>query len=340
MVSASEAAEEYRAVLSDLSRNDKTQINLLTILAEDYASYSSEIVGVIEESLYKCSVPLKIVMLYVIDSIVKNVQITGGYRELFAKKIVDMIVHVFKEGDERTRASIYRLRCTWADVFTKSKLYMIDTKINSVDRAWPIMNPDLKIEVSQQQQQQTSGQQQQGGGHVVHVNPKFLNGKQPTSVKQENKQQEKQPEKKKIQPDINANKTVNNQVVKTEEVDPDKNVRQRRIPKKAKENNTSTTNKTTTTTSTKTPKESGVVKSKENTNVKKPESLLSLKLECPPQQPSQQQSSQHKGGGPPTKRPRTTTTAQHSSSNVSNKSTQRSVKPQQPRVSKQNVCIF
>ncbi|CAK5060153.1 unnamed protein product [Meloidogyne enterolobii] len=142
---------------------------------------------------------------------------------------------------------------------------MIDTKINSVDRAWPIMNPDLKIEVSSQQQQ-TSGQQQQGGGgggHVVHVNPKFLNGKQPTSVKQENKQQEKIQEKKKIQPDINANKL--------------------------------------------------------------------------PQQPSQQQSSQHKGGGPPTKRPRTTTTAQHSSSNVSNKSTQRSVKPQQPRVSKQNV---
>uniref|UniRef100_A0A915PF22 CID domain-containing protein n=1 Tax=Meloidogyne floridensis TaxID=298350 RepID=A0A915PF22_9BILA len=398
MVSASEAAEEYRAVLSDLSRNDKTQINLLTILAEDYASYSSEIVGVIEESLYKCSVPLKIVMLYVIDSIVKNVQITGGYRELFAKKIVDMIVHgdertrasiyrlrctwadcsvplkivmlyvidsivknvqitggyrelfakkivdMIVHGDERTRASIYRLRCTWADVFTKSKLYMIDTKINSVDRAWPIMNPDLKIEVSSQQQQQTSGQQQ-GGGHVVHVNPKFLNGKQPpTGVKQENKQQEKQPEKiqekKKIQPDINANKTVTNQVVKTEEVDPDKNVRQRKIPKKAKENNTSTTNKTITTTSTKTPKESGVVKSKENTNVKKPESLLSLKLDCPPQQPSQQQSSQHKGGGPPNKRPRTTTTAQHSTSNITNKSTQRSVKPQQPRVSKQNVCSF
>ncbi|KAF7639448.1 CID domain-containing protein [Meloidogyne graminicola] len=99
MVTASEAAEEYRAVLSDLSRNDKTQINLLTILAEDYASYSSEIVKVIEDSLYNSSIPLKLVMLYVIDSIVKNIQVTGGYRELFAKKIVDMIVHVFKEVD-------------------------------------------------------------------------------------------------------------------------------------------------------------------------------------------------------------------------------------------------
>ncbi|CAK5056806.1 unnamed protein product [Meloidogyne enterolobii] len=99
MVSASEAAKEYREALSDLTKNDKLQINLLTDLANDYAFYSSEIVGVIEESLYKCSVPLKIVVLYVIDSIVKNIEKTGGYRELFAKKIVDMIVHVFKEVD-------------------------------------------------------------------------------------------------------------------------------------------------------------------------------------------------------------------------------------------------
>ncbi|CAK5076657.1 unnamed protein product [Meloidogyne enterolobii] len=113
MVQPSEAVKDYRFFLFlfkfkllflrkelfKLKGNDKLQINLLTILAEDYASYSSEIVGVIEESLYKCSVPLKIVMLYVIDSIVKNIEKTGGYRKLFAKKIVDMIVHVFKEVD-------------------------------------------------------------------------------------------------------------------------------------------------------------------------------------------------------------------------------------------------
>nr|CAD2189409.1 unnamed protein product [Meloidogyne enterolobii] len=99
MVQPSEAVKDYRKELFKLKGNDKLQINLLTILAEDYASYSSEIVGVIEESLYKCSVPLKIVMLYVIDSIVKNIEKTGGYRKLFAKKIVDMIVHVFKEVD-------------------------------------------------------------------------------------------------------------------------------------------------------------------------------------------------------------------------------------------------
>nr|CAD2189408.1 unnamed protein product [Meloidogyne enterolobii] len=180
---------------------------------------------------------------------------------------------------------------------------MIDTKINSVDRAWPIMNPDLKIEVSSQQQQ-TSGQQQGGGGgggHVVHVNPKFLNGKQPTGVKQENKQQEKQPEKKKIQPDINGYNKIIIFVLR------EKNIFY-----------------------------FSEILFFEDERLKR----LNLITNKPPQQPSQQQPSQHKGGGPPTKRPRTTTTAQHSSSNVSNKSTQRSVKPQQPRVSKQNVCAF
>lgn len=82
---------------------------------------------------------------------------------------------------------------------------MIDTKINSVDRAWPIMNTtNIKTEQQQQQPSIKTEQQQQplpptsqqklqtnvkkekgegGGGHVVHVNPKFLNGKGPPPSK-------------------------------------------------------------------------------------------------------------------------------------------------------------
>ncbi|KAL3076277.1 hypothetical protein niasHS_013548 [Heterodera schachtii] len=164
MVSPDEVAEEYRAALSELTRNDKTQINLLTILAEDYASYASAIVAVIEERLFKCPSPMKIVMLYVLDSIVKNIPATSGaYRDLFAKRIVDMIVHVFKEGDEKTRASVYRLRSTWSEIFRQSCLYAIDMRLNRIDKAWPILTPR----------------------GVVHVNPLFLNGKpqqQPVSL--------------------------------------------------------------------------------------------------------------------------------------------------------------
>jgi len=51
MANASEAADEYRSTLAELSNNNKTQINLLTILAEDYQSFSADIVDVIEERI-------------------------------------------------------------------------------------------------------------------------------------------------------------------------------------------------------------------------------------------------------------------------------------------------
>lgn len=41
------------AALAELEENNKTQINLLTLLAEDYASVSPRIVKVIEDTLFK-----------------------------------------------------------------------------------------------------------------------------------------------------------------------------------------------------------------------------------------------------------------------------------------------
>lgn len=48
---AADSAEEYRSVLSELTGNDKMQINLLTLLAEDYHTHSDAIVDVIEKFL-------------------------------------------------------------------------------------------------------------------------------------------------------------------------------------------------------------------------------------------------------------------------------------------------
>lgn len=51
MATASDAAEEYRATLGELTNNNKTQINLLTILAEDYAQFAGAIVQVIDAQI-------------------------------------------------------------------------------------------------------------------------------------------------------------------------------------------------------------------------------------------------------------------------------------------------
>lgn len=51
MATAADAAEEYRATLAELTNNNKTQINLLTILAEDYAQFAAAIVQVIDAQI-------------------------------------------------------------------------------------------------------------------------------------------------------------------------------------------------------------------------------------------------------------------------------------------------
>lgn len=50
---ATEIVEEYVSSLQDLKTNSKPQINLLTILAEDYIEYASAIVEAVEAHLQK-----------------------------------------------------------------------------------------------------------------------------------------------------------------------------------------------------------------------------------------------------------------------------------------------
>ncbi|WKX98316.1 hypothetical protein Q1695_013752 [Nippostrongylus brasiliensis] len=137
MSSAKEAAKEYKLTLDELVNNNKTQINLLTILAEDYQQHAAAIVETIEKQIYTVPKIQKLPIMYVADSIMKNIP-NSDYKELFARIIVRVFVHVFREGDEAVRAAMYRLRQTWGDIFNRSKLYHLDIKVNEIDRAWPL----------------------------------------------------------------------------------------------------------------------------------------------------------------------------------------------------------
>ncbi|KAK6060267.1 hypothetical protein COOONC_02078 [Cooperia oncophora] len=123
--------------LDELVNNNKTQINLLTILAEDYQQHAASIVDTIEKQIYTVPKAQKLPIMYVADSIMKNIP-NSDYKELFAKIVVRIFVHVFLEGDEVVRAAMYRLRQTWGDIFNRSKLYQLDIKVNEIDRAWPL----------------------------------------------------------------------------------------------------------------------------------------------------------------------------------------------------------
>uniref|UniRef100_A0AAV2J7W2 Pre-mRNA cleavage complex 2 protein Pcf11 n=1 Tax=Knipowitschia caucasica TaxID=637954 RepID=A0AAV2J7W2_KNICA len=147
-----DACREYESSLEDLTFNSKPHINMLTILAEENIAFAKEIVGIIEAQISKAPAIEKLPVLYLVDSIVKNVG--RDYLPVFAKNLITSFICVFEKVDENTRKSLFKLRSTWDEVFPPKKLYALDVRVNSVDPAWPIkpLPPTASI----------------------HVNPKFL----------------------------------------------------------------------------------------------------------------------------------------------------------------------
>ncbi|XP_029375378.1 pre-mRNA cleavage complex 2 protein Pcf11 [Echeneis naucrates] len=149
-----DACREYQSSLEDLTFNSKPHINMLTILAEENLNFAKDIVAIIEAQISKAPPTEKLPVLYLVDSIVKNVG--GEYLAVFAKNLITSFICVFEKVDENTRKSLFKLRSTWDDVFPLKKLYALDVRVNSVDPAWPIKPLPPTVNAS------------------IHVNPKFL----------------------------------------------------------------------------------------------------------------------------------------------------------------------
>ncbi|XP_053697844.1 uncharacterized protein LOC128744695 isoform X2 [Sabethes cyaneus] len=154
---AKEIESEYLSSLADLNVNSKPLINMLTLLADDNLNYAQIIVGTIEKHLAKVEPDVKLPLLYLVDSIVKNVG--KEYQSLFSQVIVSMFCGVFETVNERVREKMFSLRQTWNDVFPQSKLYALDIKVNAIDPGWPI-TAQLKSK-----------------SPAIHVNPMFLKNK-------------------------------------------------------------------------------------------------------------------------------------------------------------------
>ncbi|XP_053188224.1 pre-mRNA cleavage complex 2 protein Pcf11 [Scomber japonicus] len=149
-----DACREYQSSLEDLTFNSKPHINMLTILAEENLDFAKDIVAIIEAQISKAPTAEKLPVLYLVDSIVKNVG--GEYLAVFAKNLITSFLCVFEKVDENTKKSLFKLRSTWDEVFPLKKLYALDVRVNSVDSAWPIKPLPPTVNAS------------------IHVNPKFL----------------------------------------------------------------------------------------------------------------------------------------------------------------------
>uniref|UniRef100_A0A915B7G7 CID domain-containing protein n=4 Tax=Parascaris TaxID=6254 RepID=A0A915B7G7_PARUN len=189
---AEEAVLEYREALNDLKDNNKMQINLMTILAEDYSSFSREIVHVIAQQVERVLPTQKLAVMYVMDSILKNVTGPGNYKEHIEKVVHRLFLHVFETGDEKTRLSLHKLRQTWTGIFQRSTLYKIDLAVHEIDPAWPIVTPlpsnaasatpRAPVPLMQTSEQTQQQQPSLRAASRVHVNPHFFQKSAPPSV--------------------------------------------------------------------------------------------------------------------------------------------------------------
>lgn len=148
-----EVSEAYMSSLTDLTMNSKPLISMLTMLAEENIEYASIIVDTIEKHIVHVRSDFKLPILYLIDSIVKNLQ---SYRKHVNIKIVNIFCDVFGKVNEQIREKMFQLRQTWNDVFPQTKLFTLDVKVNSIDPNWPITA------------------QIQPKSPAIHVNPNFF----------------------------------------------------------------------------------------------------------------------------------------------------------------------
>merc|ERR1711976_905877 len=127
-----EVADKYRETLCTLTFNNKIVINTLTAIAKEEVQHAEVVTKVIEERLKRVKSDGMLPIMYLIDSICKN--IGGPYNELFQQNLVSNFSYVFQACNEKVRALLYKLRATWGDryhVFTDHKLHQLDLKVKT-----------------------------------------------------------------------------------------------------------------------------------------------------------------------------------------------------------------
>ena len=101
-------------------------------------------VAVIEKYLANAKSEKKLPVLFLIDSIVKN--IGGAYPSLFGLNIASSFSNAYEQLNEPDRAAMLKLRQTWTEVFDPMKLYGLDIQVELIDPQWPVDIPStLKI---------------------------------------------------------------------------------------------------------------------------------------------------------------------------------------------------
>ncbi|CAG8784429.1 43389_t:CDS:2, partial [Gigaspora margarita] len=153
--------QDYRASLQDLTFNSKPIITNLTIIAQENLPAARAIVQAIEDQIRTCPPPHKLPVLYLLDSISKNVG--GIYIQLFARNLCNTFMDTYDVVDQPTKQKLERVLATWKSGPTGSPVYSTEVT-GQIERAL----------LKQQLRMQSRGSIDVG--RHIHINPNFLSG--------------------------------------------------------------------------------------------------------------------------------------------------------------------
>ncbi|KAI9258979.1 hypothetical protein BDA99DRAFT_484022 [Phascolomyces articulosus] len=203
----------YREALYELTFNSKPIITNLTIQAQENQYAAAAIVREIEQQIRHNAPGQKLPVLYLIDSICKNVG--GVYIEHFGRDIASTFLDAYTVTDPNTRKSFERLLHTWkngmpngAPVFSRQIIESIERPLNYIRSrnqggASPQRQPQQQQHISssptqlphptpQQQSRFPSSPQQQRTSsprshhQQIHVNPNFVQKRDPRDPRSRN----------------------------------------------------------------------------------------------------------------------------------------------------------
>ncbi|KAL9536870.1 hypothetical protein MBANPS3_012299 [Mucor bainieri] len=173
-----QVGRNYRSALSELTFNSKPIITNLTIMAQENQGAASVIVKEIENQLRNNAAGQKLPVLYLIDSICKNVG--GVYITNFSRNMVNVFLDAYTLTDPTVRKSFERLLQTWKNgmpgghpVFPRHIIEPIERSIMYIREKTPASRyPHAPPKHTSSPVNRPSPSNAAAG---IHVNPNFVN---------------------------------------------------------------------------------------------------------------------------------------------------------------------
>uniref|UniRef100_A0A7S0JC65 CID domain-containing protein n=1 Tax=Calcidiscus leptoporus TaxID=127549 RepID=A0A7S0JC65_9EUKA len=134
---AEDAAASYASELNDLTINSKPIINSLTMIAEELLPHCPTIVRVIESKISSAATDKKLPVIYLLDSICKNVG--GEYVKQFGQNLPSVMGAAHSECGPKVRLSLQNLVKTWKDVFPPPIVEQVTARMPAA----PVRGPTL-----------------------------------------------------------------------------------------------------------------------------------------------------------------------------------------------------